>query len=223
MWCLVDHVWHIQKSIFKDNPQCRISQQPWISMCNESFIKKPNTDRKASLRKLTILRCDKPLCFKLALTLGIWSLLLLAVTVKGSLANTKAGILHGFSWLFLFKTTFLTRWSSLKQIKPGLPYVYVLCKWFVRIWPDFTAGRLLWFLSRANTYWNTKLWHHHADWNTQVNTWLNLTTRLKPNTCLWTLLSSNYTLTLRAQQFSSTAHLLTINSQFTCTVIPYLK
>jgi len=225
----MDHAWHIGKSIFKDNPYCRISQQPWILMRNESFIMKPNMGWKAFLRKLAIMRHNKTLCFKFAVTLGIWSLPLPVVSLQDSLANIKAVrqliLLHGFSRLFFFSTTFLLKWA-------GFPYneQRQVCPMYISHTNDLlefylflTAGTFLGFLSPANTYWNTYLWHHHADWNSHLNTLLNLRTYSKPNTCLRTSLGSIHILSLRAQQFCFTTHLLTINSQFTCTVSPRYK
>lgn len=117
------------KFIFKENPCCRISQKPWILMCSVSSSMKPDMGRNTFLRKLTVLRCDKTLCFKLALSLSIWFLPFPVVSIQGSLANMKAVrrliLMYGFSWLFCFRTTFLLKWDDLTMNKDR----FFLCVW----------------------------------------------------------------------------------------------
>lgn len=140
--------------------------------------------------------------------------------------NNKTGDLYvWFLWLFFFRNIFALNELFFPTLKKTVfPHEYEPHKCFVRIWPSFYSQNLLLCCLRpAGTYWNTDLWHHHEDWNPHLNALLNLNTPLKPNTCLRTLLGSIYTLTLRSQHFCFTVYLLTVNSQFTCTVSPYCK
>lgn len=192
LWCLMDHVWCTEKSTYWIKRQSTLQNffgalnfnLQWISHYETSYREKGTSEENWIYWGP---------CFKLILTLGIWSLLLPVASLHVSLANIYKQQDRWSLCMVSLGSSSSGIYLSLNELffptmkKTVFPHEYEPRKCFVRIWHSFySQNLLLCCLSPADTYWNTNLWHHHADWNPHLNTLLNLSTRLKPNTYLRT-------------------------------------